>query len=248
MQKLKAIFWISFVGLGAAIMIGLGIWQLQRLQERRAANAQIISRMDLPPILITGEALDTTNLEYHSASVTGTYDFSQEIVLRNRTKEDQPGVDLITPLKIEGSDKAILVDRGWIPYEYSLPQQRQPYDTGAGPVTIHGLIRLTQIRPSALTPSDPLVNADMPRLDAWYWLNISQIQQQFRTYQLLPFYLEQDPLDDVTVLPSPAHTFELDDGPHLSYAIQWFSFAAILVVGSIALARRTMKKDRSAHA
>jgi surfeit locus 1 family protein len=241
MQKIKVIFWVSFVVIGVSVMVGLGFWQLARLKERQALNAQVVNRMNLPPIKITGEALDPTNMEYQAATVTGVYDFTQEIVLRNRTKEEQPGVDVLTPLKIEGSDKAILVDRGWIPYEYSLPNQRVTYHAITDPQTIHGVIRLSQVRPSSISPSDPFVNADMPRLDAWYWLNISQVQQQFRTYELLPFFIEQDPLDDVTALPSPAHTIELDDGPHMSYAIQWFSFAAILAVGSIALARRTMK-------
>lgn len=242
MQKFIAVFWISFVVIGTAVMLGLGFWQLERLQERRASNAQIVARMDLPPLKITGEALDTTNLEYHSATVTGTYDFSQEIVLRNRTKEDAPGVDLLTPLKIQGSDTAILVDRGWIPYEYALPEQRQPYDTSPSPITVNGVIRLGAVRPSSISPVDPTISPEMPRLDAWYWLDFTQVQQQFKDYPLLPFYLEQNPLADPTILPSPAHTVELDDGPHMSYAIQWFSFAAILVVGSIALARRNMKK------
>lgn len=246
MQKLKIVFWIGFVVTGVAVMVGLGFWQLGRLQERRAANAQVLSRMNQPSLTITGESLDPADLAYRPAQVTGAYDFAQEIVLRNRSRDNLAGVHVITPLRIAGSDKAVLVDRGWIPYEYSLPEQRTPYDTPAGQVTVHGLIQLSQTRASIISPSDPVVNADMPRLDAWYWLDIPQIQQQFRAYSLLPFYLEQDPLADSRAIPAPEHNLDLGDGPHLSYAIQWFSFAAILAAGSIALARRNMK--RGTHA
>lgn len=240
MKRLLTLFWIALVLFGVAVMIGLGFWQLDRLQERRALNAQIISRINLPPLTLTGETLDPTDLEYRPATVTGQYDFSQEIVLRNRVKNQSPGVHAITPFKIEGSAKAVLVDRGWIPYEKSLPDQRQPYATPTGTVTVNGLIRLSQTRPATLSPADPPINPDRPRLDAWFWLDIDQIQNQFRDYQLLPFYLEQDPGADTTTLPAPEHNLELDDGPHLSYAIQWFAFAAILLIGSLALTYRNM--------
>jgi surfeit locus 1 family protein len=247
MQRLITIFWIAFVLIGAAVMTGLGFWQLERLQERRALNQEIISRIDLPPIVLTGDRLDPTGLEYRPAAVTGHYDFEQEIVLRNRAHSNTAGVHLITPLLIDGSRQAILVDRGWIPYQYASSDQRRPYQTPTGTVTVTGLIRLSQTRASVISPADPAINADHPRTDAWYWLDIDHIQQQFRDYQLLPFYLEQDPQPDATALPAPEHTLELDDGPHLSYAIQWFAFAVILVVGSIALAQYNRKRAHHAR-
>jgi surfeit locus 1 family protein len=129
----------------------------------------------------------------------------------------------------------VLVDRGWIPYEFSVFSKREPYQNVTGTVTVTGLLRLSQSKTAPIGPSDPFVNADMPRLDAWYWVNIPQIQQQFREYELLPFYIEQDPGPDETALPAPTHEIDMSEGSHLSYAIQWFSFAIILVTGSIGL-------------
>lgn len=235
MKLIKAIFWIGFVAVGAGVMIALGIWQLGRLEERKTQNALIESRINRPVLPLTGNLLSVLPEEYQPVTVTGVYDFSEEIVLRNRARNNSAGVHLLTPLKIEGSDKAVLVDRGWIPYEFSLPNQRQPYATPTGMVTVTGLVRLSQSKEGFIGPSDPFVNADMPRLDAWYWVNIPQIQQQFRNYELLPFYIEQNPLADSNALPAPSHEIDLSEGPHLSYAIQWFSFAIILVVGSAAL-------------
>ncbi len=235
MKLLKAIFRIGFVVVGVGVMIALGFWQLDRLDERKALNTQIESRINLPPLTVTGETVEAAGLEYRPVTVTGVYDFSEEIVLRNRARSNSPGVHLLTPLMIEGSDKAVLIDRGWIPYEFSLFSQRQPYATPTGTVTVTGLVRLSQSREGPIGPSDPFVNADMPRLDAWYWVNIPQIQQQFRNYELMPFYIEQDSAADPNALPAPGHEIDLSEGPHWSYAIQWFSFAGILVIGSLAL-------------
>ncbi|MBI3242458.1 MAG: SURF1 family protein [Chloroflexi bacterium] len=244
MKKLLPIFWTLFVIVGAAVMIALGFWQLSRLGERRALNAEIKSHLDQPPLTITGEALDTSALEYRRATVTGAFDFPQEILLRNRSKSEITGVHLLTPLKIEGSDKAVLVDRGWIAYTASDPQTRTAYAGPTGLVALTGVVRLSQSRPSTLAPYDPPLGPDLPRLDAWFWIDIPRIQQQV-PYPLLPFFIEQDAGPDPTTLPAPGWEVELNDGPHLSYAVQWFSFATVLVTGSIALARRNVKRQTS---
>ncbi|MEK7785020.1 MAG: SURF1 family cytochrome oxidase biogenesis protein, partial [Chloroflexota bacterium] len=140
MVKLRALFWILFVIVGASVMIGLGFWQLSRLNERRALNAEIKSRLNQPSTTITGEALDTATIEYRHAIVTGAFDFSQEILLRNRSFSEISGMHLLTPLRIEGSDVAVLVDRGWIAYTASDPQTRVAYASPAGLVTLTSFV------------------------------------------------------------------------------------------------------------
>jgi len=242
-MKLRHLFWIVFVLAGALSMIGLGIWQLGRLQERRVLNATIASRVNQPPITLHGDLLEVQDMEYRPVVASGTFDFSQEIVLRNRALNGVAGYHVLTPLRIEASQNAVLVDRGWIPYEAASPELRAVYAGPTGPVTVRGLIRMSQARPSGLAPADPALGPDRPRLDAWFWTDVSQIQAQV-PYPLLPFYLEQDPGPDPRALPAPVHDIDLSEGPHLSYAVQWFSFAIILVVGSIALAMRTTRANR----
>lgn len=237
MRTLRTFFWSIFVAAGAAIMAALGVWQLSRLQERRALNAEIVGRISRPPIAIAGETMDAANLEYRPVTVTGQYDFSQEVVIRNRARNSAPGVHVLTPLKIEGSEQAVLVDRGWIPYTAAAPEVRAAYHTPRGTVTVTGLLRLSQSRPSPLVPADPAISPALPRIDAWYWVNIEQMQTQM-PYRLLPFFIEQSAGPDPSALPAAGSEIDLGDGPHLSYAVQWFSFATILVVGSMALARQ----------
>jgi surfeit locus 1 family protein len=222
------------------VMIGLGIWQLQRLQERRAANAEIRTLMAQPALSLMGS---TGKLpEYTPVQGSGVYDFASEIVLRDRAHDQAPGVHVLTPLRLDGSDKAVLVDRGWIPYTQADLAARVAVDGPAGPVTVLGIARASQARSFFLLPADPTPSPGASRLDAWFWVNIPQIQGQM-PYPLLPFFLEAAPRADLSILPiSEYDDIDLSDGPHLSYAIQWFSFAAILIIGSVVLWRQRRRR------
>lgn len=220
-------------------LVGLGVWQLGRLSERRAANAEIRARMAEPPIdLAAASSADLA--EFQPARAAGIYDFGQEIVLRNRAHLESPGVRVITPLRLAGSDRAVLIDRGWIPYTQADLPARAAFQAPAGLVTVEGLVRASQHRTYAFLPGDPTLSPALARLDAWNWLDIDQIQAQVR-YPLLPIYLQAPPSAGSAALPISGYDFQLTDGPHLSYAIQWFAFAGILLFGSIALWRRSRR-------
>jgi surfeit locus 1 family protein len=235
---------VSTIPVVAIGMLGLGVWQLERLQERRTLNAEIRRRLAEPPLTLNGSLLtDTARLEYRPVRVRGVFDFSQEIVLRNRAHAEMPGVHVITPLKIQGSEKAVLIDRGWIPYEVSNPATRAAYHTPVGEVEVKGILRRSQTRPYSFLPVDPTLSPELPRLDEWYWLNIDQIQAQV-SYPLVPMLMAAAPAEDAqgSQLPIAGYDIDLSEGPHLSYAIQWFAFAAIAVFGPLAYWRQHRKQ------
>jgi surfeit locus 1 family protein len=219
-------------------MIGLGVWQLARLRERQANNLEIRARLAQPPQTLSAE----TGLlaEYQPVQAQGTYDFSQEIVLRNRAHAEQPGVHVVTPLRLAAGG-AVLVDRGWISYLQAGAADRAQYQQPTGPVTITGIARRSQSRTAAFLPADPTATPNGPRLDAWFWPDIAQIQVQI-PYPLLPFYVELSPAADTQALPASGYEVDLSDGPHLSYAIQWFSFSLILLIGSAAVWRQRRRR------
>ncbi len=226
-------------------LVGLGVWQLGRLQQRRADNAVIAARLAQPPIEV--DARTAAPPEFQRVRARGRYDFANEIVLRNRSHLESPGVHVITPLVLAGGDMAVLVDRGWIPYTYAAPPERAAFQTPAGEVVVEGIVRLGQQRRYAFLPGDPTQSAAQPRLDAWFWLDLAQIQMQM-PYRLLPVYIEAAPGPDPARLPIAGYEVDLSDGPHLSYALQWFAFAAILAGGSVAVWRQRRLRQGAAAA
>lgn len=132
---------------GTALCVRLGIWQLARLEQRRAFNAQFESAraesaLDLNQEIPKG----LTAMEWRSANVTGEFDFANQVAVRNQYYANQYGYHLLTPLLFSG--QAIFVDRGWIPADgNSNPSDWRKYDE-AGAVNVSGQIRLGQSKPT----------------------------------------------------------------------------------------------------
>lgn len=220
------------VALGVAAMLALCVWQLGRLEQRRAANALILARLNEPALRLDGSALDPAAVNLRRAVVRGVFDYEQEIVLRNRTYEEAPGVHLLVPLRIAGSEAAVLVDRGWIPFELAAPEQRLAFHNAVGEVEVSGILRASQSRRSSLSPADPPLGPDRPRLDAWFRVDLPRIQEQM-PYPLLSVFLEEETPAGAEPrwLPRPDPDIRLDEGSHLLYAVQWAAFAGILAAG-----------------
>ncbi len=217
---------------GVALCVRLGIWQLDRLEQRRAFNARVQTQLDLPPLTLNKDTLhlDLYNMEYRQVVVRGVYDHSQEIAIRNQSWGNEWGVHLVTPLIIEGSDRAILVDRGWIPGGAYQTQDWSPfYEPGV--VEVRGVLRRPMSKAEMGSRADPPLQPGEPPRRTWNFVNIDQIARQ-TSYPLLPVYVQQAPDPAWSGLPYRSQPkLELSEGPHLSYAIQWFTFAALLGVG-----------------
>ncbi|HEY3279665.1 MAG TPA: SURF1 family protein, partial [Gemmatimonadales bacterium] len=97
----------------AAVCVRLGVWQIHRLGERRARNAEVAARLALPPLTLTA-AVPADSARHRRIVAHGVYDYAGERVLPGRSFQGSPGVALITPLRFaDGS--TVLVDRGWVP-------------------------------------------------------------------------------------------------------------------------------------
>ena len=217
---------------GVGVLIRLGLWQLDRLAERRAFNARVIAQQKADPLTLDSTSLDADllSMEYRAVIVTGQYDVSQQVVLRNQVWTNQPGVHLLTPLVISGTNRAVLVDRGWIPQEDAAPDRRAKYDE-PGTVTVRGVLRRPQARPDFGGVPDPPLASGQTRLDAWNIVNLERISQQVNV-PMLAAYIQQAPDADRMATPYPTEPkLDLGEGSHFSYALQWFTFATILVIG-----------------
>lgn len=239
------LFLTLFVVLGALIMLRLGFWQLQRRAERLQRNATYISRTAQPPIRIDGPLDDPATVEYRQALVEGDFDYEHEIILLGHTRGGEPGVHLLTPLRLPGA-RAVLIDRGWIPYEERERAARAAY-RGPEHATVRGRLLLGGSRTSLLLPAPATIKPGGPAVDAWSAVDLPRIQAQM-PYMLLPFYVEQLPVPGDSALPWRGEEIVLDEGPHLSYAIQWFAFAIILLVGYTAAMLRSEVAVRASQA
>lgn len=225
----KWIWTTLLVVLGALICARLGIWQLDRLAQRRAFNAQVLSMRALPPLDLPSKA-DLTKMDWRAVHLHGIYDFMNQVAIRNQYNDNVPGYHLLTPLHLADGE-AVLVDRGWIPADGNdAPANWQKYDQ-PGEVALSGIIRLSETQPGFGGVTDPTLTPGQTRLDFWVYVNLDRIAQQI-PYPVLPVYVQLDPDPSRTDPPIPYQPeLDLSEGPHQSYAIQWFSFAALLLIG-----------------
>lgn len=214
---------------GTALCIRLGIWQLDRLEQRRAFNAQFEAARALPALdLNQVQPEDIAKMEWRSVKVTGEYDFTNQVAVRNQYYDNQYGYHLLTPLLF--NETAVLVDRGWISAEgNSASSDWRKYDV-RGTVNISGQIRLGQQKPNIGGVADSLPD-DGETLEAWNNADVARIAAQI-PYPILPVYIQPEADANDTEPPIPFQPeIELNEGPHFGYALQWFTFAAILLIG-----------------
>ena len=217
-------------------MIRLGFWQLARGEQRRVRNEHIVRQMafdSLPLSDLNMELIDLEQLLYRVVTVDGTYDYTQQIILHGQKFLGQPGVNIVTPLVLPTSDQAVLVNRGWIPYGTAMSADLSEFDE-PGLHYVSGRVRLSDPG-QAYAVATPTAGLE------WYRIDITALQGQI-TYNLLPIYLQQMPHDnDRHDFPKRvALDVELNDGPHLGYAIQWFLFVPILGGGYLHSLRKTV--------
>jgi cytochrome oxidase assembly protein ShyY1 len=214
----------------AATCAGLGFWQLRRLEERRALNELILDRRSDPPVLIEGSSARADLDPYRPAAARGTYDVEHEVLLYGRSLEGEAGHHVVTPLVLVDGG-AILVVRGWVPF----PMQTAPVRGGtppAGEIEVGGSLVPDEGDGTTAPGPDGIIRV----------LDVEGIASAL-PYDVfpLPLLLAQQSPPQPRSFPTPVPTPELSEGPHLSYAIQWFAFAAVAIAGGAILLRR----DRS---
>jgi len=235
-----------------AVLVRLGFWQLDRLHQRREMNVKVINQINQPALDLSGQALekDLTDMEYRKVVVEGEYDPSNQVILVNQVYLDQYGASLFTPLRILNSDKVILVNRGWIPGDQALSGSWSQYDE-PGLVKVSGVIHLPQSKPDIGHMTDPTLVPGGERIKTWNFANLGQMAKQM-PYPIMGVYIQESPDPSWTQLPYRTEPeLDLTEGPHLGYALQWFTFAVILAVGYPLYVQReeqNSSKDKSKKA
>lgn len=198
----------------AGVCVRLGLWQLERLAERKARNATIAAAFRAPPISAESAAALGTMPRFRRVIASGRWNYERESVIAGRTRNGSPGVHILTPMALADGTAEVLVNRGWVysPDARSVDLTRW-HEGERGevigyvdepPPSVRG--RETTRYVVALADSSRAASADASR----------------------PVRLSAPPFGD--------------QGPHLNYAIQWFSFAAIALIGTPLVVRRQRRR------
>ncbi|MCB0353495.1 MAG: hypothetical protein KDD64_08230 [Bdellovibrionales bacterium] len=183
---------ISFVCLVLAVgMIRAAVWQWDRHIQKELFLSELRERLTIEPkplLYLWNENSSSKSLLHRRALIEGEYDFDHEMIIRNR-KDDQdgPGVHVLTPLRIANSDKALLVNRGFIPFRFRSKEERVRFQKTKKD-SFTGLIKISEAQ-RFLAPNDPPSGSPHPWVDAWLRVNIPEIQKQI-PYPLLPIFVE----------------------------------------------------------
>lgn len=213
----------------------LGLWQLDRHEQQQATNTALEQRPEQPPL--TAEALggDADQLAYRRITLTGEWEPGMEVLLSTRPHQGRPGHHVLTPLRLDDGS-AVLVDRGWVPYDVSAPplEEAPPPD---GRVEVRGtaLPRQPARRAGALDgegrAADDVTDGD-------------SIEFVSHPDPVVVGRALDEPLPPVVVRADDGHRpagAELPvtvpppeperDVNHFSYAMQWFLFTAVVAIG-----------------
>lgn len=222
-----------------ALFIGLGFWQLERAEQKRVFADTRNTRLDLPPIQLTGQTAAGKDFEFRTLLAEGIFVAEKNLFIENRKHMGRNGFYVITPLKINDSDRYLLVNRGWVEAQKNrlVPSVETPGST----VSVTGTASIPL--PPALDLGSAVLSTDAnPR---WPYLTLERYAQ-WSGLELFPFVLlqaETDPHGFVRAWRPEVPK----EGMHIGYAIQWFAFALIVSIIWLRLSwvRRTKTGIRS---
>lgn len=226
-MQTKGLFGLSAFTLACiAMLIGLGVWQLQRLEWKQGLIAQIETRAGSTPITLD-EALALARKgedpSYYRVRIEGRFDHAHERHLY-AISNGKPGWRVITPLQTPDGE-LVLVDRGFVPEALKDPSSR-PLGQIGGSVTVTGLVR---------KPGGPgiFIPDNEPATNRWFWTDLHALVESMfpgATMEPPPFFLEAEKSDVPGGWPKGGQTELEIPNNHLQYALTWFALALCLIV------------------
>jgi cytochrome oxidase assembly protein ShyY1 len=208
------------------VLFNLGLWQLRRLDEKQATNELIqqrsmtLSAIDLDTLVAPDDPVTVgADVVWTDVEVVGTYLADETVLLRSRSLDGRPGFWVLTPLEHGGG--VVVVNRGWIPFEERTDGADVEFETPTGEVTVNGYLQPSVDGAKvAEGENTTIAHVDLEWFDERIAADVYPVYVQLRSQEPPPGELP-------VVLPEP----ELSEGPHFGYAMQWFIFTAIAVVG-----------------
>ena len=209
------------------VLLGLGTWQVQRLQWKEALIAERDAAMAAPPVVLTAD--NAAELpRFRHATATGTFLHDRELHYGPRVFNGAVGLYVLTPLRLADGG-LLLVNRGWVPEAARDPARRLQGQV-EGEVSVTGVV-MAYDPPNAFTPSND------PAANRWYAINLPAMSEAVGA-PLLPAILAADAAPVAGGLPVGGRGRPELRNQHLQYAVTWYALAVVLVVIYVLFHRR----------
>lgn len=217
-------FWMTVCAVPALmILLGLGFWQVQRLEWKQGIINERAERLEAPPVdIATVPEIGWDTLEHRRIRIKGRFLHDREILLLNQVRHGQTGFDLITPLVLQGGG-TVLVNRGWVPKAWPTKTEltrRRP----AGTIERVGLLR------AGGKGGNPWIPDNEPGRDQWFFADVAQMTAKAGLKDAKPYIVKLSPDNALQGYPKGPHASYKIPNKHLEYAITWFGLAATLIV------------------
>lgn len=220
---------------GIAAAIALGQWQLGRAEVKREARARYEARAAQTAVTVTAAEMDAEATDLRRVVAHGTFEPRHAVFIDNRIHRGVAGYHVVMPLRIAGSDRFVLVNRGWVPRTPERP--RLPVvSTPTQLVTIEGIAAIPRQRTLELSPNV---------IEGAIWQNLT-IERYRAALPIViqPFLIQQtSAAEDGLVRDWPAPDFGIDK--HYGYAFQWFALAATIFLFYAITRFRSKTRPRS---
>lgn len=216
---------------GVLILLGLGIWQLQRLHWKEGLIARRDAAVAAAPAPPPPSLTAARGLEFHHVVAEGVFQNDKELFLAATSDNGGSGYQVLTPLAMTDG-QTMFVNRGFIPLDLKERSKRAAGEL-SGTQRVVGLLRLAPPeKPSFFLPDN------RPDLNLWFWIDLRAMARQDGLADPAPFYIDADKTPNPGGWPKGGIT-RLDlPNDHLQYAVTWFSLAVALVVIYVLYHRR----------
>lgn len=230
--KLRATLALAVVGVLLAMLVRLGLWQLDRASEKLEIRDRYEARVAAPPVDLATTLLGADDV-FRRGRATGVYEADKQLLIDNAVLDGRAGYRVVTPLRVGGDGVRLLVDRGWIPGSGDR-RQLPPAPVPVGEVTVSGLLTLPAEHYFSLEQSPPAAGQRV-----WQNLDLARYRE-LHPGALAPLVLQ--------LAPGVAGVGGFERRPvvysdqwiarHRGYAVTWFGLAAVLLAGTVIVAVR----------
>ena len=230
-MKARALLIVLGVLLGSGVCVRLGLWQFSRWQEQRALRAGMERALIEPPLACGDTPPPPERVVGRRISLIGHYDETRQFLLRGRLHEGEQGVEVVTPL-ILGGGPAVLIERGWLAAVDGATARPQDYPE-PGERTVVGYVE--RLKPGPAGYPYLRIGGDSLALFSAALLDPDSLAARL-PYPIAGYLVRESPGPGISPWPRRSRPEPPNDTMHLSYSIQWFCFAALVLLGPAWLA------------